>query len=702
MLFTTITEGEGQDSGVDLGEPDVIEAIDENESFIFIIMTGQVEEHDHPRESDRNSADANVFRYEPLSAEERSRLASNRAHVYPDNLSDESSYDPDSLKLLDLQTSFYEWLSSVKTKVSYKYKGTGERKKAHATPMSVPLVTESDTTVKKILVIGRYMPDNLRNSFEAREGGKVYENNGGVDRHPAEAMHSNDDMLIAKSLELVRSGMGTLFWMKHVIFMETSPISYPYGGSLGDVFGSKELKEVKKRYAKVMKETIEYVIAQKGRIKIFCISTGVRTELADMLGGEDELNSIIQDHPDVFVNLAENDEIYKTTTHPETMTNTKFISPATFWSRCKAWSNAMTQMLQHLTGNDTVVSDMGEQLYYEEEDSPAYKAKIAALEALYERNRQRWKEGTTGLQNWILKKCKKLGLNADVFSAPSVYMKHLWMKGTNPLQQHALKKCKKLGLEATAKDAMSVLQTYLWDMGENALQKDALKKCNDLGLKATAKDAMSVLQKHLWDFGKNALQKDALKKCNDLGLKATAKDVMSVLQTYLWDMGKNALQKDALKKLLQDYSEVKDLNGDVPTAWNAVSLLTQAKAFYKHLPNIKNHTGKDNCWVSIDAKDVFWIEHKDDAGIYNYITNVLSRLDGRDWRSNNDTVKKMNVGGGMWKKARDSWSNKKVEELNKDREAAENEGIELARLASVQEQPGNISELLANMLAARK
>ena len=630
MLFTTITEGEGQDSGVDLGEPDVIEAIDENESFIFRIMTGQVEEHDHPRESERNSADANVFRYEPLSAEERSRLVSNRAHVYPGNLSDESGYDPDSLKLLDLQTSFYKWLSSVKTKLSYKYKGTGERKKAHATPMSVPLVTESDTTVKKILVIGRYMPDNLRNSFEAREGGKVYENNGGVDRHPAEAMHSDDDMLIAKSLELVRSGMGTLFWMKHVIFMETSPISYPYGGSLGDVFGSKELKEVKKRYAKVMKETIEYVIAQKGRIKIFCISTGVRTELADMLGGEEELNSIVQDNPDVFVNLAEDDEIYKTTTHPETMTNTKFISPATFWSRCKAWSNAMTQMLQHLTGNDTVVSDMGEQLYYEQEDSPAYKAKIAALEALYERNRQRWKEGTTGLQNWILKKCKKLGLNADVFSAPSVYMKHLWMKGMNPLQQHALKKCKKLGLEATTKDAMSVLQTHLWKEGTNGLQKDALKE------------------------------------------------------------------------LLQDYSKVKDLNGEAPTARNAVSLLTQAKAFYKHLPNIKNHTGKDNCWVSIDAKDVFWIEHKDDAGIYNYITNVLSRLDGRDWRSNNDTVKKMNVGGGMWKKARDSWSNQKVEELNKDREAAENKGIELARLASVQEQSGNISELLANMLAARK
>ena len=95
MIFTTITEGEGQDYGVDLSEPDVNEAIDENESFIFRIMTGQIEEHDHPSECERNSADANVFRYEPLSAEERSCLASNRAHVYPDTLSDESSYDPD-------------------------------------------------------------------------------------------------------------------------------------------------------------------------------------------------------------------------------------------------------------------------------------------------------------------------------------------------------------------------------------------------------------------------------------------------------------------------------------------------------------------------------------------------------------------------------------------------------------------------------
>ena len=46
---TTTTTTEGQDSGVDLS--------DENESFIFRIMTGQVENHNHPSESEWNSAD---------------------------------------------------------------------------------------------------------------------------------------------------------------------------------------------------------------------------------------------------------------------------------------------------------------------------------------------------------------------------------------------------------------------------------------------------------------------------------------------------------------------------------------------------------------------------------------------------------------------------------------------------------------------
>ena len=198
------------------------------------------------------------------------------------------------------------------TRKSYKYKMTGKQKKAFPTPISCNLNIrdKSDTGPERqlLFVFLRYMPDNLRNAFEAIMGGKVYANNNGKNRHPAEAMHSSEDRMIASSVEILRSMFGTEHWMKNVVMIETNPVSFPYGKSLSSVYGPNWIGEVRRRYAEVVRMAVEEAKNSGGRVKILLASSGVRDEFIDMIGGKATFNKLRKENPYLFVDTASGPE----------------------------------------------------------------------------------------------------------------------------------------------------------------------------------------------------------------------------------------------------------------------------------------------------------------------------------------------------------------------------------------------------------
>ena len=604
------------DNGLEhIYDEDVERCSDDQEKLINCIMDANndgvpenvsAQEAQESEEPTMTEIEGNIHEVKELPSTDREGLC-RRVHDYSHAKELEIKMgiklDPLMMDLLEIQDDFYNDLTQYKTKSTYKYN------EAFQTPISVPAVPvvldESDENISKenlLYVMANYAPDSLRNMLEAVPGGKVWRKNDGKNLHCAEAMRTELDMLCADSFELLRSGMGTELWMNKVLLMEVNPVSFPYRGHLSDVYKEEDMAVVEEEYNKVIWDCIDRAKKDK-RVKILLISTTVKERVIKVLGGANAFKKFLGEYPDLFINISENKMMeILTMVHPEIFYSKRglCIDLTQFRDRCEDLSKVMSQVLQHLLADSSIVSNLGHHVYNETKGSPAWKAMLIAREELYERNRERFRKGEASLQKWALRMCRVMGIS---------------------------------GVEVTV--------------------HTALRLC------------------------------------------------MSRLGSLTWEAGGNSLQVSALEELSQDYRNVKDLYGEAPTAWNAVNLLTQAKWFYNHLPTIEAHIRNGNCWVMIGNRRVFWIEHKQDKKTYNYIYNVLSRLDRRDWRFNNATVKKMNVGGGMWKQASDISYKEKVEDERKVRLAAQEKGGAKLSSATIVE-PNDDSIDMANQLLAKK
>ena len=154
----------------------------------------------------------------------------------------------------------------------------------------------------------------------------------------------------------------------------------------------------------------------------------------------------------------------------------------------------MTQFLQHVTGNKSMKSNLGEQILNDVKDSPGYKAVLEAMKALHERNRDRYRAGEGALQLYAIKQLKEMGWDGiDGKEALSFYMKEMYRGGEGSLQVWAVCECERLGFGVVdPQEALSLL----FKKGKHPLQQWAHKKCKDLGIEVRPEDAQVVYTQH--------------------------------------------------------------------------------------------------------------------------------------------------------------------------------------------------------------
>ena len=426
-------------------------------------------------------------------------------------------------------------------------------------------------------------------------------------------------------------------------------------------------------------------------------------------------------------------------THPETYYNPMYINPTSFAARCHKLSKVMTQFLQHVTGNKSMKSNLGEQILNDVKDSPGYKAVLEAMKALHERNRDRWRNGEAGLQHWAVKGLEEIGwYGVDPKEALSFYMKEmyrggegslqlyavgeckrlglgdvdpmeaisfLFKKGKHPLQNWALKKCKDSGIEGVRpEDALSFYMSDLWKKGKHPLQNWVLKKCKDLGYDGIRpEDALSFYMSELWKKGKNPLQLWALKKCKDSGIEGiSAQDAMSFYMSDLWGKGENPLQSYYQKKC-KDHGYL--IGGRVPSPKDAKDVYQQHESFNRHLKGIqKLAKDKENFEVLDNNKKVFYPPKSNDEETYNYIHDTLLRLDEDDWRKKKLSEKlDLFFDEDSWDKARPIRSTRRAKEQKSQREKAKKRELKNEKYTTGEKvNIGNKEDDISNFLKSRQ
>ena len=393
----------------------------------------------------------NIHRVKELLSNDRDDVLRPRVHDYSHAKELEStmgSIDPLMMDLLKRHHMFYsEVLHRYKPSESYTYED-GRPKNVFPTPLSTPVILESDKNASKenlLIALANYCPERLRSMLEAVPGGKVHKKTGGKDLHCAEAMRTELDMLCAESFELLRSGMGTELWMNKVLLMEINPISFPYRGSLLDVYDEVNKFAVEEEYNKVIRDCINRA-AKDERVKILLISTTVKERVIKVLGGTNAFENFLKKHPKLFINISENKMKVLTMVHPEIFYSKSglCIDLTQLRDRCEDLSEVMSQVLQHLLDDASIVSDLGHQVFNELEGSPARKALLIARKELYERNRERFRKGEASLQKWALRMCRLMGISGKdvtIHSALRLCMARLgslsWEAGGNALQVSA-------------------------------------------------------------------------------------------------------------------------------------------------------------------------------------------------------------------------------------------------------------------------
>ena len=163
----------------------------------------------------------------------------------------------------------------------------------------------------------------------------------------------------------------------------------------------------------------------------------------------------------------------------------------------------MTQFLQHVTGNKSIKSNLGEQILNDVKDSPGYKAVLEAMKALHERNRQRYQAGEGALQLYAVKELEEMGwYGVDPKEALSFYMKEMYRGGEGSLQLWAVKECKRLGLgDVDPHQAFSILMKHKYENGQGPLQQWWQQMCKEKGYLIagkvpSSKEAKRVYEEH--------------------------------------------------------------------------------------------------------------------------------------------------------------------------------------------------------------
>ena len=83
--------------------------------------------------------------------------------------------------------------------------------------------------------------------------------------------------MVAECPELFRRCLGDGVYGSQLAFAETHPTSYPYGGTMKDVYPPKTLERVLEKYGELMTSVLQ--AAAKYKVKVLLGSKGVVTDL---------------------------------------------------------------------------------------------------------------------------------------------------------------------------------------------------------------------------------------------------------------------------------------------------------------------------------------------------------------------------------------------------------------------------------------
>ena len=519
-----------------------------------------------------------IFKPESVSAEERGELLSNRAHVWTQALADELDTNNSMLKFLEINRDFYsdgcpEPRDSFTTK-------SGVQIEPFATPISVPIKLEKGRST--ILYVATYCPTSLQKCLQARKDGtgEVYKNNGGKHRHVMEFMSSDGTQMVASSIDLLHAGVGTKHFLERGILIECSPDAHPYRGDLSDVYPDDVAAARQDKYTKeVFLPAIEVAKNSNGKIKIQLISKGAKTFTIKAVGGKVKFRKLVREFPSLFLGGDPATGDVDVPNHPENFHNTKLIG-ADFPEKCTGvrtgLSDTVTRQVVHLTGDDSLRSDLGEQMLEKRLDSAGYQSLLAARKKLIERKKAQFKDGDAALQHHYYGLCLADGFHPELVTltnAQSLYMQHLHSLGMAPLQLDAVEQCLEYGITGvTPSNAQSKLMQHLHSLGTAPLQLNHLEQCLARGIiGATPFNATSLLNVDKMKHNDHQFQLANLKKCQERGIDgATASNSTSLLQTDKMKHDEHNFQSANLK-------ECQERGVVGATTSNAISLLQSDK-----------------------------------------------------------------------------------------------------------------------------
>jgi len=569
--------------GADINnEPESLEAVKANQDLLHDIVSGRdvsLPEHHHSVEVNDNR---NIYKPESVSAEECETLISNRKFEWTQEIEDDPESDKEMIRILKINRNYYSG-GCPAPRESYKTRN-GVPKIPFATPVCVPIKLEKDQNA--LLQIATYCPDNLTNCLQARKDGtgKVYKENGGKHRHVSSFMHSESDTMVASSIEVLRSCVGTKLFLGQCILMECSPDAKPYRGDLSDVYDDDVAEARQQSYIDtVFLPTIEVAKESNGRIKIQMISEGAKKFVTKALGGKAKLMKLVKQYPSLFLGSDPVTGDVKVHKHPEMFTNTKlFANNIHHQDNCDGLTDAATNQVVHLTGDDSLRSDIGKQFFEKRVGSVGYQAMLEARRKFIERKKERFKNGDDALQHHYYELCLADGFHPDLVdttNAQSMYMQHLHSLGTHNFQSAAQSRLASRGISVSAKEAMKAEFKH----ASAPLQLNHLEQCQKRGIvSATASNATSLLESDKMKHNEHNFQLANLERCEELGITdATASNATSLLQINKMNAGDHQLQDYYLKQC-QDQGITHDKHGNKVTAKNAFSAVQSSNNVMKN------------------------------------------------------------------------------------------------------------------------